>query len=163
MTDTISVAFVCLGNICRSPMAEAVFAHLVKTNNLSDKITHIESFGTAGYHVGETPDSRTVKTCKSNNVPINHRAQQIKASDFNRFDYVICMDDSNLYNLQRIQPKGNKSTVCIFGNWNTEDSQFDSIVDDPYYGGHNGFEVCYQQCVFFTKNFIKRELGITLK
>jgi len=98
----ITVAFVCLGNICRSPMAEAVFADMVNKHNLSDQITDIQSFGTAGYHIGETPDSRTVQTCKEHGVPINHRAQQITPKDFENFDYVLCMDNSNLKNLHKI-------------------------------------------------------------
>ncbi|GMM30876.1 tyrosine protein phosphatase [Martiniozyma asiatica (nom. inval.)] len=125
-----SVAFVCLGNICRSPMAEAVFSYVANEYGLDLKI---ESFGTAGYHVGETPDSRTVSTCKKHRVPINHRAQQIKSSHFNEFDYILCMDESNLQNLKRIQPKNSKAKLSLFGKYRT-DPQFEVIVDDPYYG-----------------------------
>ncbi|KAJ1975504.1 Low molecular weight phosphotyrosine protein phosphatase, partial [Dimargaris xerosporica] len=75
MADKTSVLFVCLGNICRSPMAEAVFAHMVKENKLADKFT-IDSAGTAGYHVGDTPDERSVKTCIVHGINVNHLARQ---------------------------------------------------------------------------------------
>ncbi|ODV86172.1 hypothetical protein CANARDRAFT_27435 [[Candida] arabinofermentans NRRL YB-2248] len=155
----IKVAFVCTGNICRSPMAEAVFAKIVKDKNLNDQITLIDSFGTHAYHVGEDPDYRTLKTCRAHKVPINHRAQQIKPAHFDKFDYVICMDDYNLSSLKAKQPRGSKAIVNLFGHWK-EDSKFDTIVDDPYYGNSDGFEVCYEQCVHFSEVFLKRELGV---
>lgn len=73
----ISVAFCCLGNICRSPMAEAIFKHTVSSAGVSDKFKEITSFGTAAYHIGEPPDHRSVETCENNGVPISHLAQQI--------------------------------------------------------------------------------------
>ncbi|KAH3680811.1 hypothetical protein WICMUC_000162 [Wickerhamomyces mucosus] len=154
--DSISIAFVCLGNICRSPMAEAVFTNVVKSKGLSNKF-HIESFGTAGYHVGETPDSRSVSTCKKHGVPVNHRAQQIKSKHFNEFDFILCMDDSNFYNLNKINPKGSRAKVSLFGEYNT-DNRFKKIVDDPYYGGNDGFEYNFEQIKYFSEEFLKREL-----
>lgn len=142
-------------------MAEAVFAHIVKENDLSDKITHIDSFGTAAYHVGDRSDSRTIRTCEKHKVPINHRGQQIKPKHFSQFDYILCMDESNLSNLKRIQPTNSKAVVGMFGEWKESDD-FATIVDDPYYGGTDGFETCYKQCVHFSKAFIKKELGINI-
>lgn len=139
-------------------MAEAVFKHVVDQKGLSDEVS-VQSFGTAGYHVGETPDSRTVSTCKIHEVPIKHRAQQITSASFADFDYVLCMDHSNLKNLKRIQPADSKAKLALFGEWK-EDSTFSRIIDDPYYGGNDGFEVCYQQCVHFSEVFLKKELDI---
>lgn len=153
----ISVAFVCLGNICRSPMAEAVFTHTVKTQNLQDRFCNIQSFGTAGYHIGESPDSRSVSTCKKHNVPVNHRAQQLKSRHFDKFDYIIGMDESNFKNLQKIQPKNSKAKLMLFGEWNAG-NKFNKIVDDPYYGGIDGFEYNFNQVTYFSEEFLKSEL-----
>lgn len=142
-------------------MAEAVFRKIVNENKLADTVTYIDSFGTAGYHVGDRSDSRTIKTCKNHDVPINHRGQQIKSKHFTEFDYILCMDDSNLYNLKRLKPKNSTAVVGMFGEWKDSDS-FDTVIDDPYYGGTDGFETCYQQCVSFSKAFLKKELGVNI-
>ncbi|CCK68383.1 tyrosine protein phosphatase LTP1 KNAG_0A07300 [Huiozyma naganishii CBS 8797] len=153
----ISVAFVCLGNICRSPMAEAVFKHTVKEHGLLDRFGKIASFGTARYHVGEPPDERSAATCRNHGVPVDHRAQQIRKSHFDEFDYVVCMDEANLGNLLRLKPEGSKARVELFGEWNTG-GKFRKIVDDPYYGGINGFEYNFEQVSYFSEEFLKREL-----
>ncbi|CDO92457.1 unnamed protein product [Kluyveromyces dobzhanskii CBS 2104] len=157
MSEPLSVAFVCLGNICRSPMAEAVFKHTVKEKQLQAKFDKIESFGTAGYHVGDDPDSRSASTCRKHGVPVSHSAQQIKGRHFNEFDYIICMDESNLRNLKRIQPKDSKAQLSLFGKWNT-DGKFQDIVDDPYYGGNEGFEYNFKQVQYFSEQFLEKEL-----
>ncbi|KAJ1980513.1 Low molecular weight phosphotyrosine protein phosphatase [Dimargaris xerosporica] len=155
MADKASVLFVCLGNICRSPMAEAVFAHMVKENNLADKFT-IDSAGTAGYHVGDTPDERSVKTCVAHGINVNHLARQVCNADFDKFDYILCMDHSNLSDLQRMQPKRSKVVVKIFGEY---DAQGDRVIADPYYGGSVGFEYNFQQLIRCSTGFLK-ELGM---
>lgn len=142
-------------------MAEAVFRKIVNENKLAGTVTHIDSFGTAGYHVGDRSDSRTIQTCKNHDVPINHRGQQIKSKHFTEFDYILCMDDSNLYNLKRLEPKNSTAVVGIFGEWQDGNS-FDTVIDDPYYGGSDGFETCYQQCVNFSKALLKKELGVNI-
>ncbi|CDH08624.1 probable Low molecular weight phosphotyrosine protein phosphatase [Zygosaccharomyces bailii ISA1307] len=155
---SISVAFVCLGNICRSPMAEAVFRNAVKQQGLEDRFDKIDSFGTGDWHKGETPDSRSVSTCRSHSVPIDHRAQQIKPRHFNEFDYVLCMDEMNLRNLRRLRPDGSKARVELFGHWNGTNSKFQAIVDDPYYGGVDGFEHNFRQVSHFSDQFLSSEL-----
>lgn len=157
--NKISVAFVCLGNICRSPMAEAIFKHKVKTLGLEHRFNKIDSFGTGAYHVGDTPDFRSAETCENHGVPVDHLAQQFKPQHFNEFDYVICMDESNLYNLnERIKSRvKTKNQARLFGDWNTG-KKFKSIVDDPYYGGIDGFEYNFQQCSYFSEEFLKKEL-----
>ncbi|AET38939.1 tyrosine protein phosphatase LTP1 Ecym_3455 [Eremothecium cymbalariae DBVPG len=157
MTKQISVAFVCLGNICRSPMAEAVFKNKVKEHKVEDRFGVIDSFGTAGYHIGEEPDYRSVATCRKHKVPVDHRSQKIKASHFDEFDFIICMDNSNKRNLERLKPTGSKAMIHLFGEWNTE-NKFNKIIDDPYYGGNDGFEYNFNQISYFSDEFIKREL-----
>lgn len=149
----VSVAFVCLGNICRSPMAEAVFADTVNKAGYSDKF-HIDSFGTGAYHIGDSPDSRSVQTCNKHNVPINHAAQQIKPAHFGKFDYILAMDRNNLANLQRIAPKSAKTKVQLFGDYKGNGYWVDKIVEDPYYGGISGFEENFEQFTVFSKHLL---------
>lgn len=79
---------VCLGNICRSPLAEAVLVGMVESRNLAPLI-RVDSAGTAGYHVGSEPDERTIETCRKHGVPINSRCRQLKKKDFDEFDYIV--------------------------------------------------------------------------
>ena len=88
------VMFVCLGNICRSPLAEALFRLKVMERNL-DANFHIESSGTSNYHIGENADPRTIETAASLGLSMNHRAQQFKRHHLESFDYILVMDDSN--------------------------------------------------------------------
>ncbi|CCE83012.1 Piso0_002785 [Millerozyma farinosa CBS 7064] len=154
----LSVAFVCLGNICRSPMAEAVFEHKVNELGYSSYFDRIDSFGTSGWHTGDSPDSRSAKTCRKYGVPVQHSAQQISQKDYNNFDYIIAMDESNLQDLVFNKPKNCKSRIALFGEWRT-DPQFAKIVSDPYYGGINGFETNFRQLGHFSEEFLKREVG----
>ncbi|KAL1920566.1 uncharacterized protein VTP21DRAFT_943 [Calcarisporiella thermophila] len=151
-----SVLFVCLGNICRSPMAEAVFAHIVNSNGLAEQF-EIDSAGTAGYHVGSTPDERSVATCVKHGVKVNHRARQVSKQDFDKFDYILCMDESNLRDLMDMRPKNSKAKVHLFGSY---DPQGKRIIQDPYYGGMSGFEVNFQQVSRCSLAFLEKEYGI---
>lgn len=134
MSDRIGVLFVCLGNICRSPMAEGLFVHLVAQRGLGDRF-HIESAGTAAYHVGESPDRRTLAVLRKNGISLDSRARQVRGDDFHEFDWILAMDDSNLANLRRVCPdhlthKLHKTLEPIGG----------ADVADPYYGGPSGFD-----------------------
>ncbi|RKO83157.1 phosphotyrosine protein phosphatase I superfamily [Blyttiomyces helicus] len=154
-TEKTSVLFVCLGNICRSPMAEAVFRHVVTSRGLSDRFV-IDSAGTAGYHVGDSPDPRSVATCRKNGVPVSHSGQKVNKEDFSRFDYILCMDESNLADLKRLQPTRTKAKVSLFGDF---DPKGDRIIKDPYYGGQDGFDRNYAQVVRCSEGFLK-SLGV---
>ncbi|KAI5812334.1 phosphotyrosine protein phosphatase I superfamily [Pyronema omphalodes] len=158
MSDEISVLFCCLGNICRSPMAEAAFRATVKQLGHEKRFGTIDSCGTAGYHTGEQPDSRTVATLKQHGIPINHRARQVQREDFENFDYILAMDESNLTNLNRIKPKGAKAKVLLFGHFDGKNRK--EIVDDPYYGGKEGFQENFEQVTRFSKNFVREVLGV---
>ncbi|RLV93989.1 Low molecular weight phosphotyrosine protein phosphatase [Spathaspora sp. JA1] len=159
----ISVAFVCLGNICRSPMAEAIFKHKVEQLGYSQHFKRIDSFGTGAYHTGHAPDRRSAQTCKKHGVPVNHRAQQITHRDFPDFDYVIAMDQSVLDDLRYIKPRSSTAVVELFGNWNDEIGRetmgLSDIVEDPYYGGIDGFEHNYTQICYFSDKFLAKEIG----
>lgn len=142
---------------CRSPMAEAVFKHKVQELGFSDQFHLIESFGTGGWHVGESPDSRSASTCRKHGVPVNHAAQQISSKDFARFDYVIGMDEANRDDLMHMKPRGSSTRVAMFGEWKT-DPQYAKVVLDPYYGGRGGFEVNFNQILHFSEEFLKQEV-----
>lgn len=139
MTDRIvSVVFVCMGNICRSPTAEGVFRHVVKARNLQDVIK-IDSAGTHAYHIGESPDSRSQATAKSRGVDLSaQRARKVEADDFERFDYVIAMDCSNYENLKDLATVEQQERLYLFMDFT---SAWDNAeVPDPYYGGGDGFK-----------------------
>ncbi|KAM0754944.1 LMWPc-domain-containing protein [Meredithblackwellia eburnea MCA 4105] len=149
MTEGKSVLFVCLGNICRSPLAEAVFAHMVKERKLEGKITRIDSAGTGGYHIGEEPDDRSVAICRKHGVPINSTCRQLETVDFHEFDVIVGMDNQNMSNMERVRPKGSKAKVALFGSYGDG-----KVIQDPYYGGASGFEKTYQQCVAYSEGLL---------
>ncbi|MDO6595071.1 low molecular weight protein-tyrosine-phosphatase [Neptuniibacter sp. 1_MG-2023] len=131
------VLFVCLGNICRSPTADGVFKQLVSTQRLHNKI-YVDSAGTAAYHIGNPPDSRSIAAAKQRGYDLSSlRARQVISADFDEFDYVLAMDNENLSNLKSICPEGAKAYVGLF-------LDFTGLpvdeVPDPYYGGEGGFE-----------------------
>ncbi|KZW01996.1 LMWPc-domain-containing protein [Exidia glandulosa HHB12029] len=149
----VKVLCVCLGNICRSPLAEAVLAHVAKERGVD---VEVDSCGTAGYHVGEEPDERTVSTCKKHGVPIDHEARQIHKSDFSTFDYILASDKTNLANLERVKPTNATATVRLFGSYDDGKE-----IRDPYYGGMSGFEECYKQCVRYSNALLDEIEGKT--
>ncbi|KAK9448931.1 phosphotyrosine protein phosphatase I superfamily [Limtongia smithiae] len=151
----VAVAFCCLGNICRSPMAEAVMRHVAKDMEMSHVVSEIDSFGTSGFHSGDSPDRRTVQTCLANGVPVNHTSRRVRPSDFEKFDYIFAMDRENLEDLKYMQPRGSKAKVMLFGVY-SEDARLDKIVSDPYYGGPDGFQRNFRQLDHFARTFLKR-------
>lgn len=152
----MQIAFVCLGNICRLPMAEAVMAAELKAAGVEH--VEVDSFGTAGYHVGDLPDPRTVAVCREHRVPVKHRGQQLKRGDLDRFDYLLCMDHANLRNVERLG-RGS-ARVALFGEWAVPGGGFGEEVEDPYYGGAEGFETVFRQVTAFSREWIRRELGV---
>lgn len=134
----VSVLFVCLGNICRSPSAQAVFEAYIKNAKLSHCIL-VDSCGTASYHINEAPDSRAIAAAKRRGYIMAHlRGRQLCLEDFERFDYILAMDKENLANIQALKPVSSKAQVALFLDFDTQSSIHE--VPDPYYGGAQGFE-----------------------
>jgi protein-tyrosine phosphatase len=136
-----SVLFVCLGNICRSPLAEGVFRHLVEEAGVGERF-EIESAGTGAWHVGERPDARAQMVATQHGVRLESLARQVTEEDMLRFDHIVAMDHENLRALQRMAiAAGSEAEVRLLREYDTEADGDE--VPDPYYGGASGFEVVY--------------------
>ena len=136
---SIAVLFVCLGNICRSPTAEGVFAHFVAARGLTDMI-EVDSAGTCDFHPGKRPDPRSCRAAAKRGFDItNLRARVIESRDFERFDHILCMDEDNLSDLLLRCPDEHTHKVRMFVSWprGTEDD----VVPDPYLGTSADFEL----------------------
>ncbi|MDP2804860.1 MAG: low molecular weight protein-tyrosine-phosphatase [Gallionellaceae bacterium] len=134
----IRVLFICMGNICRSPTAEAVFLHYVEKEGLSEFI-QIDSAGTHDYHIGDAPDIRTQRAAKNRGYDMTRlRGRQVDAGDFFKFDYVLAMDEANLSILRRLRPDDADSHLGLFLEF--AGRHIEREVPDPYYGGADGFE-----------------------
>lgn len=133
-----SLLFVCLGNICRSPLAESVFRHLARERGVEHEF-EVDSAGTSGYHAGSPPDARSVATARSRGVEVAGASRRIGANDLERFDYVIVMDGENLGEVMRLHAEVRGSArVHRLREWDPEADDLD--VPDPYYGGAQGFD-----------------------
>ena len=134
------ILFVCLGNICRSPAAEAMLRVLVDREGLSDMV-EIDSAGTYGGHSGERSDPRMRRAAEARGIPMTHRARQVREEDFERFDMVIAMDDNNYENLFRLAPdRDAQQKIYRFREFLRNHPDW-SYIPDPYYEGHEGFEL----------------------
>ena len=135
----VRVLFVCLGNICRSPSGEGIFKHLVKEKGLENKY-FIDSAGTGGWHIGDLPDRRMRSHGERRGYRFDSRARKFTVDDFDRFDYILAMDDNNYYDILELSPdieSGRKvHRMADFLQHLTHDH-----IPDPYYSGAEGFEL----------------------
>jgi protein-tyrosine phosphatase len=127
----LRLLFVCSGNICRSPSAEAVMRRLVDEAGLGSDIA-VDSAGTGDWHVGEPPDPRAVAAASARGLTVDGVARQIAPTDFDQFDLVLAVDDENLHRLRRITPPGAADRVRKLAGHD---------IPDPYYGGPDGFDL----------------------
>jgi protein-tyrosine phosphatase len=142
----IAISFVCMGNICRSPTAEAIMRHLVSEAGLQGKID-VDSAGTGAWHVGEERDRRSRAVAKRRGMPIEGCARQFEPEDFQRFDLVLALDQENARDLGRLAPNDEaKSKVHLLREFDPTAGK-DAAVPDPYYGGPEGFEQVFDICL----------------
>ena len=133
----IKVLFICLGNICRSPMAETIFKHLVEQRGL-EECFEVDSAGLIDYHEGEQADNRMRRHASMHGYHITHRSRPIEIADFTHFDFIIGMDRHNIRALESMQPAGSCAQIMDMASF-LRNHQADT-VPDPYYGGDQGFE-----------------------
>lgn len=138
MKDKVSVVFICMGNICRSPTAEAVFRHYFENAGLAGQIL-IDSAGTHDYHIGDPLDLRAQRAAQQRGYDMSSlRGRQVEEGDFYRFDYVLAMDKANLAVLQRLAPPASNAQVRLLLEYAKHHAERE--VPDPYYGSADGFE-----------------------
>jgi protein-tyrosine phosphatase len=143
VSQKIGVVFVCLGNICRSPTAEAVFVRDVGAAGLAHRF-EIDSAGTGDWHAGELAHPPTRAHAESRGIAITHRARQIRADDFERFDHIVVMDRSNLKNVLALaKTDAHRAKVQLFRAFEP-DAEAHAEVPDPYYSGEFArvFDIC---------------------
>ena len=156
----VRICFVCMGNICRSPTAEAVMRRLLEERGLTKRFA-IESAGTGDWHVGEPADARARAAGLGRGYQLDRRAQHFTARSFARFDYVIAADRDNRRHLERIAPDdAARSKIHLLRDFDP-DSPEGSDVPDPYYGGAEGFahvlDVCEAACRGLLAHLTARE------
>jgi protein-tyrosine phosphatase len=136
------VLFVCLGNICRSPLAEGIFLHQVRQRGLEARYS-ADSAGTGNWHVGETPDPRSITAAKKRGVHLPSLCRQVKSADFREFDVILAMDKNNRSELNALCPPELRGKIRLMRDYDAG-SDRGKDVPDPYYGGPAEFDAVYQ-------------------
>lgn len=149
----IRVLLVCLGNICRSPMAESVMRLHIEQASLSDQFV-IDSAGTSGFHAGETADPRTLDVLQRHGAPNPSRSRVLTTDDFKAYDWIIGMDRSNLRNMKRLCPPNARATMGLMLELTNG-----AEVPDPYYGGPGGFDRVFEMLNESVPLWIERMLA----
>ena len=149
--------FVCLGNICRSPMAQGVFRHLANERGAGE-LFELDSAGTGAWHIGNLPDRRARETLLARGIDISDlRARQVLPEDFDRFDLLLAMDSDNIRALNARAPAGSAHKIALFLDHAPELGSSD--VPDPYYGGRDGFEYVYELLEAASRNLLDKSLA----
>ena len=132
----MKILFVCLGNICRSPLAEAIFNSKINQHGLAASF-YADSCATGRYNIGDSPDPRTIRTAFKNKVPIEHTARQITRNDLHEFDLILAMDDHNQRDILRLCEPHQSAKIKLLRSY---DPQGEGEVPDPYYGQEKDFD-----------------------
>lgn len=137
----IKVLFVCLGNICRSPLAEAIFKHKIRDLGLE---IEADSCGTANYHVGDLPDSRTIANAIKNGVMLDHRGRQLSVADIEQYDFILGMDRTNHTNILKLAKNhpNHSHKIMLMRKFDPQPDGED--VPDPYYGTERDFQLVFE-------------------
>ncbi|MEL7445816.1 MAG: low molecular weight protein-tyrosine-phosphatase [Pseudomonadota bacterium] len=155
MSDKPSILFVCLGNICRSPMAEGAMRDAAERAEVD---IEIDSCGTAGYHIGEPPDPRAIAYARARGVDISGlRGRQLEPQDFERFDFILAADHSNLANIQTVAPAGYSANVSLI--LDVVPGREGAAIADPYYGGEENFRDTWEDVSMAAMAIVERLRG----
>lgn len=140
MSTVTRLLVVCLGNICRSPMAEGALRARIEASPLAGRV-QVDSAGTGGWHAGQPPDRRAIACAGRHGVDIGGlRARQLRGQDFHDFDWLLCADADNLHNVRRLAPDGLAGRAALLLEWTGTAGGDVTEVPDPYYGGQEDFE-----------------------
>lgn len=150
----VRLCFVCLGNICRSPTAEAVMAQLVEHQRPASVQIVVDSAGTVAHHAGEKPDARSTQAAMRRGVRLRGRARQWQWADWERFDYVLAVDASTYQSLEQGAPAAQLSKLFLLRSFDAASAEGSSIPD-PYYGGEQGFEEVLDLCQAACEGLLK--------
>lgn len=143
-----ALLFVCLGNICRSPLAEGIFRHTLEQAGLADRVT-LDFAGTGAWHAGNPPDPRSIEVAARHGIDISgQRARQVTGGDFSRFDWILAMDRDNLSALRRKDPRHPHLRLFL--------DNPDRDVPDPYYGGPEGFDRVFEMLEEGSRRFLEQ-------
>ena len=153
----VSVLFVCLGNICRSPLGEGVLVHRLEEEGLSEQV-RVDSAGTGAWHQGEPPDPRSKDVALRHGITLRGQARRVRTEDFHEFDYVFAMDGENLRDLRHLEAQADGSArLTLFREFDpVRDGDLD--VPDPYYSGPDGFDLMFEMidrtCAAFVEHLV---------
>lgn len=150
----IRILFVCMGNICRSPLAEGVFLHKANQRGVAGRFS-VDSAGTGGWHVGDPADHRMRQAAESRGVKLTSRARQVRPDDADRFDLIICMDRENERNVLRMGIPREKVSLLLEYDVDSPERE----VPDPYYGGPDGFEHVFELVDAACEKLLEKLLG----
>ena len=149
----VSVLFVCLGNICRSPTAQGIFQELVNAEDLSNLI-YIDSAGTGDWHIGKNPDSRSCQAALDRGIDISSlQARLIQKEDFEHFDYILVMDKKNLKEVSKMKPPDYPGHLELFLSFSLKPSIQE--VPDPYFSGADGFDLVIDLVMNASKGLLR--------
>lgn len=152
MTARPAILFVCLGNICRSPLAEAAFRLAAERANLD---VTVDSAGTGDWHVGEPPDPRAIAVARAHGLDIaGYRGRQVSPADFERFDHVVALDPANLARLRALRPEGARASLSLL--LDHVPGRAGEPVADPYYGGPEGFATTWDDVTSGARALVRR-------
>ena len=153
----VSVLFVCLGNICRSPLGEGILAHRLEEEDLSNRV-RVDSAGTGAWHQGDPPDPRSSEVAMRHGIALRGRARLVSVEDFHEFDYIFAMDRTNLRDLRHLESQGEGGALLTLFREFDPHQDGDLDVPDPYYGGPDGFDLMFDMvdrtCAAFIEHLL---------